>query len=57
MELKDKILTTITAHPRLLTFGIGIAVTFTISAVIAMIADPSHAANAMNNHHCTVAEC
>ena len=51
MELKDKILTTITAHPRLLTFGIGIAVTFTISAVIAMIANPSHAANAMNNHH------
>jgi hypothetical protein len=37
MSLKDKILNMITAHPKLVTFGIGLAITFVIGAVIGML--------------------
>ena len=31
MSLKDKIMNIITAHPKLVTFGIGLAITFAVS--------------------------
>lgn len=37
MSLKDKILNTITAHPKLVTFGIGLAITFVVGTAIGMV--------------------
>jgi len=37
MSIKDKIMNLITKHPRLLTFGIGLAITFAIGTVIGMM--------------------
>jgi hypothetical protein len=46
MSLKDKLVNTIVSHPRLVTFGIGLAVTLAIGTVIGMVNDPTHAASA-----------
>ena len=37
MSIKSKIMNTITAHPKLAMFGIGLAVTFAISIAIGMV--------------------
>jgi hypothetical protein len=37
MSLKDKIVNIITAHPKLVTFGIGLAITFVIGTAIGMV--------------------
>jgi len=37
MSFKDKIMNIITAHPKLVTFGIGLAITFVIGTVIGMV--------------------
>lgn len=36
MSLKDKIINTIASHPKLVTFGIGLAITFAIGTAIGM---------------------
>jgi hypothetical protein len=41
MSLKDKIMNIITAHPKLVTFGIGLAITFVVGTAIGM-ADSNH---------------
>jgi hypothetical protein len=35
--LKEKVLNTITAHPKLVTLGIGLAITFVVGTAIGMI--------------------
>jgi uncharacterized membrane protein len=37
MSFKDKIMNIITAHPKLVTFGIGLAITFVIGTAIGMV--------------------
>ena len=37
MLLKDKIMNTITAHPDLVTLGIGLAITFVVGTAIGML--------------------
>jgi hypothetical protein len=37
MSLKDKILNAISAHPKLVTFGIAFGITFVIGTVIGMV--------------------
>jgi hypothetical protein len=37
MSFKDKIVNIVTAHPKLVTFGIGLAITFVIGAAIGMV--------------------
>jgi hypothetical protein len=37
MSLKGKIMNMITAHPKLVTFGIGLAITFVIGTAIGMV--------------------
>ena len=37
MSLKDKIINIITTHPKLVTFGIGLAITFVVGTAIGMI--------------------
>jgi hypothetical protein len=37
MDIKNKIFNAITAHPRLVTFGIGLAITFVIGTAIGMV--------------------
>ena len=37
MSIKDKIMNMITAHPKLLMFGIGLAITFVIGTTIGML--------------------
>jgi hypothetical protein len=37
MNIKNKILNAITAHPKVVTFAIGFAVTFTIGTVLGML--------------------
>jgi hypothetical protein len=44
MVLKSKIMNIITAHPKLVTFGIGLAITFVIGTAIGMV---NHEAFAM----------
>jgi uncharacterized membrane protein len=39
MSLKDEFVNIITAHPKLVTFGIGLAITFVIGTAIGML-DP-----------------
>jgi hypothetical protein len=36
-SLKEKVLNSITAHPKLVTFGIGLAITFVIGTAIGML--------------------
>jgi hypothetical protein len=40
MSLKDKILNAISAHPKLVTFGIGLAITFVVGTAIGMVDHP-----------------
>jgi len=37
MSFKDKIMNVITAHPKLVTFGIGLAITFVVGTAIGMV--------------------
>ena len=37
MSIKTKIMNIITAHPKLVTFGIGLAITFAIGTTIGML--------------------
>jgi len=37
MSFKDKIMNVIAAHPKLVTFGIGLAITFAIGTAIGMV--------------------
>ncbi len=37
MSLKDKIMNVFTAHPKSITFGIGLVVTFVIGTAIGMV--------------------
>jgi hypothetical protein len=37
MSLKTKIMNIITAHPKLVTFGIGLAITFVVGTAIGMV--------------------
>ena len=37
MSLKDKIMNIVTSHPKLVTLGIGLAVTFVIGTAIGMV--------------------
>jgi hypothetical protein len=37
MSFKDKIINAITAHPKLVTFGIGLPITFVIGTAIGMV--------------------
>ena len=43
MSIKDKIMDIIITHPKLVTFGIGLAITFVIGTAIGIITDPQHA--------------
>jgi hypothetical protein len=36
-SIKEKLLSTITAHPRLVTLGIGLAITFVIGTAIGIV--------------------
>jgi len=36
-SLKEKVLSAITSHPRLVTFGIGLAITFVIGTAIGLV--------------------
>jgi hypothetical protein len=48
MSIKQKLLNAISAHPKLVTFGIGLAVTMAIGAAIGMVqVQEAHAANAV----------
>ncbi len=46
MSIKSKIMNMITAHPKLVTFGIGLAITFVGGTAIGMILDPSNMVSA-----------
>jgi uncharacterized membrane protein len=48
MSLKDKIMNLLTAHPKLVTFGIGLAITFVIGAAIGMVDHNQAFASASN---------
>jgi len=37
MSLKTKIMNVVTAHPKLVTFGVGLAVTFVVGTAIGMV--------------------
>jgi len=37
MNIKNRLLNAITAHPKLVTFGIGLAITFSIGIAIGML--------------------
>jgi len=37
MSIKTKIMNIITAHPKLVTFGIGLAITFVVGTAIGML--------------------
>jgi len=37
MSFKDKIMNIITAHPKVVTFGIGLGITFVIGTAIGMV--------------------
>lgn len=52
MSLKTKIMNVITAHPKLVTFGIGLAVTFAIGTAIGMLDhNQAFAATATNTNN------
>ena len=49
MSLKDKIMNMVTAHPKLVTLGIGLAITFVIGTAIGMVDHQSaYAAGILN---------
>lgn len=50
MSIKQKILNAVSAHPKLATFAIGLAVTMAVGAAIGM-ADHSHMAYATNTNN------
>jgi len=37
MSLKDKVMNMVTTHPKLVTFGIGLAITFVVGTAIGMV--------------------
>jgi hypothetical protein len=47
MSIKNKIINAITAHPKLVTFGIGLAITFVVGTAIGLIS-PEQALAARN---------
>ena len=49
MSLKDKIMNVFTAHPKLVTFGIGLAITFVVGTAIGMV-DHNQAFGVLNNN-------
>jgi hypothetical protein len=49
MSFKDKIMNTITTHPKIVTFGIGLAITFVIGTAIGLV-DHSSVYAATNAH-------
>jgi hypothetical protein len=52
MSLKGKIMNIITAHPKLVTFGFGLAITFVIGTAIGMVDhNQAFAANGHNHNH------
>ena len=57
MSLKTKIMNMVTSHPKLVTFGIGLAITFVIGTAIGMIehnqafAFLNNFANSHNHNH------
>jgi hypothetical protein len=46
MSITSKIMNIIKAHPKLVTFGIGVAITFVGGTAIGMILDPSNVLSA-----------
>jgi len=50
MSLKDKIISAIASHPKLVTFGIGLAVTFVIGTAIGL--SDQNQAFAISEQHC-----
>jgi hypothetical protein len=50
MSFKDKIMNVITAHPKLVTFGIGLGITFVIGTAIGMV-DHNQAFAYNNGNH------
>ena len=53
MSIKDKIMNMITAHPKLLMFGIGLAITFVIGAAIGNL---FHTCNSSNYYFHVIVE-
>jgi hypothetical protein len=54
LKTKDKFMDLLASHPRLVTFGLGLAITFLIGTIIGMINDPTHTASAFHHfgeHH------
>jgi quinol-cytochrome oxidoreductase complex cytochrome b subunit len=47
--LKEKVLSSITAHPKLVTFGIGLVITFVIGTAIGMV-EHNQALGFLNNN-------
>ncbi len=50
MSIKNKIITAITAHPKLVTFGIGLAITFVIGTAIGMVDHEAFASTQTNSN-------
>jgi len=50
MSLKQKLLNTVSAHPKLVTFGLGLAITFAVGAAIGMLDVHSAAARVDDQH-------
>jgi hypothetical protein len=50
MSLKDKIMNMITAHPKLVMFGIGLGITFVIGAALGLIDQNQVFAIHQSNH-------
>ncbi len=57
--LKEKVMGTITAHPKLLTLGIGLAVTFVIGTAMGLVDHSLAFASALNfgNTGCAFSRC
>jgi hypothetical protein len=51
MSLKDKIMNIVTAHPKLVMFGIGLGITFVIGAAIGMVDHPAFAQIIAQHNH------
>jgi hypothetical protein len=50
-SLKEKLLSSITAHPRLVMFGIGLAVTLAIGTALGMVEHDVFAAQIIAQHN------
>ncbi len=59
MNIKNKIVNAITAHPRLVTLGIGLAVTFVIGTAMGLVDHSLAFASALNfgNTGCAFSRC